>query len=471
MYHSIYGILVFLDSHLMGVFISLASICATIILFEILTGTTNTKKSSMLLFSTGSFVLVLANIQTLVYEGQPGGLAHAMMYIANFTSYAMNHVLLFAFNLYLEQFFTETNGLDSSLKRFKINNAIIAASAVFLVIAQFTGLYYTIDKDNVFQIGKIIGVSFLGPMLVLVILISLCVQFYRKLPKNIRLLLLLFSINPILSSTTELILSLHTDFLELESSHQLSTLSTIAMSILLYVFDLINIRAVEKDNSELQQKVDKQNRHIIETQDKFILSLAVLVESRDKSTGEHISRTKDLVKFLIEEIEKETGEQLFNAKFKEKVIQAAPLHDIGKISVKDEILCKPGKFTTDEYAEMKTHAQKGADALNNILKDSEEDIFKDVAVNMANYHHERWDGSGYPNGLKGDEIPFEARIMAIADVYDALVSKRVYKNKMSFEEADKIITEGMGTQFDPLLEQYYIAARPLFEEYYKQFED
>ena len=471
MYHLIYSWLVYLDSHLMGVFISLASISATIILFEILTGTSSTKKGSLLLFSTCSFVLVLANIQTLVYEGQPGGLAHAMMYIANFTSYAMNHMLLFAFNLYLEQFFVETEGLDASIKRFKINNIIISLSAVFLIIAQLTGLYYTIDKDNIFQVGKLIGVSFLGPILVLIILISLTVQFYSKLPKRIRLLLLLFSINPIISSVTELVLASYSDFLELESSHQLSTLSTIAMSILLYVFDLINFREIEKHNLILKSEVDEKNKNIIETQNKFILSLAVLVESRDKSTGEHISRTKDLVKFLIEEIEKDTGKQLINEDFKEKVIQAAPLHDIGKISVKDEILCKPGKFTSDEYDEMKTHAQKGADALNNILKDSEEDIFKTVAVNMANYHHERWDGSGYPNGLRGEEIPFEARIMAIADVYDALVSKRVYKNKMSFEEANQIITDGMGKQFDPLLEQYYIAARPLFEEYYKQFKD
>ena len=130
------------------------------------------------------------------------------------------------------------------------------------------------------------------------------------------------------------------------------------------------------------------------------------------------------------------------------MIKAAPMHDLGKIAVDDAILRKPGRFTPEEFEKMKAHAAEGARIVHEILKGTDDEDFQRIAENVAHYHHERWDGSGYPDGLKGEEIPLEARIMAIADVYDALVSKRVYKESMSFEKADAIIMEGMGTQFD-----------------------
>ena len=147
------------------------------------------------------------------------------------------------------------------------------------------------------------------------------------------------------------------------------------------------------------------------------------------------------------------------------------MHDLGKIAVDDAILRKPGRFTPEEFEEMKKHAKEGARIVHEILKDTDDQDFRILAENVAHYHHERWDGSGYPEGIKGEEIPFEARIMAIADVYDALVSKRVYKESMSFEEADKIIMDGMGTHFDPQLKEIYIAARPKLEAYYKSLDE
>ena len=117
---------------------------------------------------------------------------------------------------------------------------------------------------------------------------------------------------------------------------------------------------------------------------------------------------------------------------------------------------------------MKKHSPEGAKIVKNILDGGTDDYFEEIAVNVAHYHHERWDGRGYPEGLKGEEIPLEARIMAIADVYDALVSKRVYKDEFSFEKANQIILEGMGTQFDPGLEKYYLAARDKIEAFYRE---
>ena len=203
--------------------------------------------------------------------------------------------------------------------------------------------------------------------------------------------------------------------------------------------------------------------------DKLVISMATMVESRDNSTGGHIKRTSMGVKLLTNEMKKAHYANL-HEDFYSRIIKAAPMHDLGKIAVDDAILRKPGKYTAEEYEQMKKHAAEGAKIVHQILEGTDDLEFHVIAENVAHYHHERWDGSGYPCGLKADEIPIEARIMAIADVYDALVSKRVYKEKMSFEQANKIILEGMGTQFDKMLEPFYMRARPKLEEYYSSIE-
>ena len=200
-------------------------------------------------------------------------------------------------------------------------------------------------------------------------------------------------------------------------------------------------------------------------QDKLVLGMATMVESRDNSTGGHIKRTSDIVRFLVEEMMKDPFINL-NHEFYEGLVKAAPMHDLGKIAIDDIILRKPGKFTDEDYLIMKTHPSEGAKILTEILKNVTDKNFEKIAINVAHYHHERWDGNGYPNGLKGEEIPLEARIMAIADVYDALVSKRVYKDEFSFTDAYKIIVENMGKQFDPGLEKYFARAREKIENYY-----
>lgn len=229
------------------------------------------------------------------------------------------------------------------------------------------------------------------------------------------------------------------------------------------------IKLIDSFNDELINEVAQKTAHIVEMHDKLILGMAAMVESRDNSTGGHIKRTSEGVKLLTDEMKKDRFKDLSD-EFYKKLIKAAPMHDLGKIAVDDAILRKPGRFTDEEFAIMKTHAAEGAKIVHQILEGTEDIQFHTIAENVAHFHHERWDGSGYPDRLKGEEIPLEARIMAIADVYDALVSKRVYKEKMSFEQADKIIMEGMGNQFDKSLEPYYVNAKPKLEAYYSSIE-
>ena len=230
------------------------------------------------------------------------------------------------------------------------------------------------------------------------------------------------------------------------------------------------IQLLDNFNEDLRLEVEKKTQHIVSMHDNLIMSLAMMVESRDNSTGGHIKRTSEGVRILVDEINKE-GELDLTPEFCKNVIKAAPMHDLGKIAVDDAVLRKPGKFTDEEYEKMKQHSAEGARVIHKILLNTDDEQFKVIAENVAHYHHERYDGSGYPDKLKGEQIPLEARIMAIADVYDALVSKRVYKEAFDFEIANNIILEGMGTQFDPKLRTAYENARPRLERYYSSKEE
>ncbi len=199
-------------------------------------------------------------------------------------------------------------------------------------------------------------------------------------------------------------------------------------------------------------------------QDNILYSVANLIENRDSNTGTHVKRTSEVVKILVTEIMKTDKKHHFA--YWNSVIKAAPMHDLGKIAIPDSILQKPGKLTVEEFETIKTHAQKSADIIDQVLKNVETAEFLTIARNIAKHHHERFDGSGYPAHLKGQEIPLEARVMAIADVFDALVSERPYKKSQTPEEAYKIIEESMGTHFDPALFGVFKSSFPLLKEYY-----
>lgn len=199
-----------------------------------------------------------------------------------------------------------------------------------------------------------------------------------------------------------------------------------------------------------------QSLRVEKIQQSVISSLATVVEERDENTGEHIQRTTEYVRMLSDAMKADSRYVSVSAEFLNNVQLAAPLHDMGKIRIPDAILNKPGRLTDEEYAVMKRHSAYGAEIIEKTLQVIEEEDYYNVAKNIARHHHERWDGKGYPDGLKGGEIPLEARIMALADVYDALLSKRVYKEAFSKEKACEILREGAGTQFDPDLTRLFL---------------
>ncbi len=218
--------------------------------------------------------------------------------------------------------------------------------------------------------------------------------------------------------------------------------------------------------------IPHKEKKISQMQTETIFSLAKLAQSRDDDTGEHLTRVKNYCKVLTEELAKDSPySNLIDDNFIEDIVNASTLHDIGKVGISDLILLKNAKLTQDEYEVMKQHTVIGAKTLDEVHSKFGDNSFIEMGKVIARSHHERWDGKGYPDGLKGEEIPLPARIMAIADVYDALSTKRVYKEIYPQEKCVKIIKEGRGTQFDPYITDAFLKVADKFYEIREKFSD
>jgi putative two-component system response regulator len=216
--------------------------------------------------------------------------------------------------------------------------------------------------------------------------------------------------------------------------------------------------SLQRFNENLQTMVDEKTRTVIKLQNKVLRTVSELIDSRDYSTGSHLERAERTLEFIVPRV-------IGHPKYKidaegwdvDMVLHSSQLHDVGKIAISDSILKKPGKLTVEEFEIMKTHTTFGVKVIDKIADKDEASKFLDYARIFAGTHHERWDGSGYPNGLAGENIPLLGRIMAIADVYEALTSARPYKEAFSHETSVSIIMQGRGTQFDPELTDIFSA--------------
>ena len=221
--------------------------------------------------------------------------------------------------------------------------------------------------------------------------------------------------------------------------------------------------ALKTHTSNLEEMVDSKTKEIVMLQNAVLTTVVDLVEFRDKHTGGHIARTRCYLKALTDELVRQGiyTEELATWDM-ECFLSSALLHDVGKIAISDLILNKPGKLSPDEFEIMKTHVTVGVDAIERILSSTEEHAFLRHALLTTGTHHEKWDGSGYPMRLKGKNIPLEGRLMAIADVYDALISIRPYKEKFTRAEARQFIVDGAGKHFDPILVDVFRKVEDVF---------
>ena len=223
--------------------------------------------------------------------------------------------------------------------------------------------------------------------------------------------------------------------------------------------------ALRNQNVWLEAEITRRMRENLEVQDVSIRALAMLADLRDQETGQHLRRTQEYVRILAQALRHHPrfADQLDDRRI-DAIAKSAPLHDIGKVGIPDHILLKPGRLTPEEWAVMQTHAALGAQAIEQAERDAERSIeFLTYAKEIARHHHERWDGSGYPDRLAGDAIPLSARLMALADVYDALASRRVYKAPLPVAEVAAMIVAERGRHLDPDVVDAFVAKRAEFE--------
>jgi len=216
-------------------------------------------------------------------------------------------------------------------------------------------------------------------------------------------------------------------------------------------------------NREMEVLVKDRTEEIVATRDVVVFALAKLAESRDPETGEHLERMRRYTMIMANYLaENGPYQDQIDQRFLDDIYRASPLHDIGKVGVPDAILTKPGRLTNEEFEVMKQHCNVGADALTEVVKQNLCGDFLKMAIDVTRHHHEWFDGKGYPDGISGQDIPLSARIVALADVYDAVTSVRVYKPAFSPEEAKRMIDEECGTHFDPVIVDAFHATEDQF---------
>lgn len=254
------------------------------------------------------------------------------------------------------------------------------------------------------------------------------------------------------------------------SKEALRGLFSIFMGILSLGQLVVLVRIIIKSSRSINDEIDTTNQahkmQIQGMQQQTIEGMAELVESRDNSTGNHIRNTAKYVSLIARELSKSPIYQdILTEDYINRLVQYAPLHDVGKILVPDAILMKPGRFTDEEFEKMKKHASEGGEIIHRLLTNIETKENIKIAQEIAQYHHEKWNGTGYPFGVSGTDIPLPARIMAVADVFDALISVRCYKPSYTVEQAYDIIKDGSGTHFEPSIVLAFLQLRPVIEKY------
>ena len=249
--------------------------------------------------------------------------------------------------------------------------------------------------------------------------------------------------------------------------------------VICYILDIIIIAVIKFFRTELLITaiapvlfvvgiyINQENpvlKEIAHYQSEMIMGFATLVENRDDSTGSHVRRTSKYVELLALRLRQEGFyRDVLTKDYIQNLIMAAPIHDIGKISVPDGVLQKPGSLTTDEYHTMKRHALAGRKIIQETFGRLEDEDYLVMAYEVSRFHHEKWDGTGYPEGLKGKEIPLCARIMAIADVFDAISENRCYREAMPLEQCFRVIENGRGTFFEPIMGDVFLEMRDRVE--------
>ena len=433
----------YLIIHQESIMTVLSSLCAVIAVFVLfMKSLPRKRRTALLAVELCAMVNMLADCLAYHFRGDPSEAGFWIVRIANFLVYFFNIGVLYAFNAYIINLYEDANG-GKRFKRLNVVNYLGVAGATMLIISQFTGLYYTFDANNTYQRGPAFFLSYIIPAVMLMLQITVIFQNFKRLSPVISLSLILFSVIPFLAAILQL------------KFYGLSLINTsiAGMAFLLYMFALKDMNETFAHAKDLRiEYLTAEQQSMKRLFEQTAEALASAIDAKDTYTHGHSSRVANYSKTIAKMVGKDEKEC-------EEIYFAALLHDIGKIGVPDTIINKKGKLTEEEYEKIKEHTTIGKNILSSIVE------FPYLSIG-AHHHHERFDGRGYPDKLKGSDIPELARIIAVADAYDAMTSKRSYRDPLPQATVRQIIIEEMGAQFDPLFATQMIHMIDQDQEYY-----
>ena len=424
----------FLRVHQVDIMLALSSICLIIAVFTLIsTVMSKRRKAIMLTMQIGAAIWLEADRIAYMYHGAPGVEGYWAVRISNFLVFLMTVMVLNTISLYMEDVLRNEGGLDKLPFLLKVSYALGIIAVILVVLSQFTGLYYTFDENNTYQRSSLYFVSYIFPYLILIIQLVLLVYYRKRLKGRIALSIFCFVSVCIIASMTQFF----------AYGVSLVDMAAVVMVVLVYTLALIDMNE-RAHNASVATIANIRGEHATMKKlfEETAVALATGIDSGDNFSRGHSVRVAEYAK----EIARLSG---MDEKKCDEVYFASLLHDVGKIGVEDTIVQKSDELNSEEYEVFKSHARIGGEMLSSI-KD-----FPFLSIG-AKYHHERYDGKGYPEGLTGENIPEIARIIAVADAYDSMTSRRHHREPLPQSTVREEIVKELGGQFDPVFGEIMI---------------
>jgi len=433
----------FLSHYQLNIMLALSSACGVIALFVLITkALSKSRRRALLLMELSSMFLLYFDRLAYMFSGNTTPFGFVMVRVTNFVVFSMTLMVSLSLNLYLIDLLTNEGGLKKTPVRLRIVTVLCFVGIALIVISQFTGLYYYFDENNKYVRGNGFLLCYLFPVLVSLIQLSVIIQYLKKLTVMIGISLVLFILLPLVAS-----------LLQIKAyGLSLTNMSIVGVSIFSYIVALFDInKKVEHANRVELEYLQEESRSMQRLFEQTASAFVDAIDIKDIYTSGHSKRVANYARKIAEIAGKDE-------KTCDEVYYAALLHEVGKIGIPDSILQNEGRLNEEEYAVWKTRSEIGNEILSKI---TEYPYLKDG----AHYVHERYDGSGYPEGLKGEEIPEIARIVAVADYYDALTSKKSYRDFYPQPFVREAFVKGYGSLFDPKYAQIMLDLIDADKEY------
>ena len=418
----------FLQRHQLNLMLVLGGICGAVTFFGLwTTHTSKTKKCALFSMGLGATVLLFADRYAYLFRGDVSTLGYWMVRICNFLVFFLMLACIHSFNIYLSELLKTDAKLGFIPKPLRAAELMAVLGEILIIISQFTGLYYTFDAENRYQRADGFIICYILPVMSSLIQCFVILKYRESFEKHMRWALLLFTLLPIAASILQIFFY----------GVSFSNLTMVGLIMTLRTMEVVDTQqkfeAAQKRERELLQQ-DRDN--MISMMEETANALSEAIEAKDDYTHGHSARVANYSEIIASRAGKNEWEC-------RNIYIAALLHDVGKIGIPGNIINKDTRLTDEEFAIIKSHPVIGNQILQKIVLNPSLSI-------GAHYHHERYDGKGYPDGLKGEEIPEIARIIAVADSYDAMTSKRSYRDPLPQMVVRTEILRGKGTQFDPV---------------------